>query len=148
MESLPGASIIPEGLAPEELASRGMQLAMAGITGVREGPTRRDAETVAMLFDTMRLSVNRRHGLRRPTVFAWEFTDPDISDWQVIVDNGSSRAEQGSARPSDLRLRVSYQDWVDIVGGRLDPRRAVLSGRLRPRGNPLGLLKLQRAFPQ
>ena len=81
-------------------------------------------------------------------MFAWEFTDPDIADWHIVVDNGSTRAERGAAGRADARLRVSYQDWVDIVGGRLDPRRAVLSGRLRPRGNPFGLLKLAKVLPQ
>ena len=147
VETLPGAPVIPLGLSAAELADRGLRLAMAGITGVREGPTRRDPETVALLFDTITLSVNRGV-LRRPATFAWEFTDPDIADWHIVVDNGSTRAEPGHADHADARLRVSYQDWVDIVGGRLDPRRAVLSGRLRPRGNPLGLLKLAKVLPQ
>ncbi len=147
VETLPGAPVIPLGLSAAELADRGLRLAMAGITGVREGPTRRDEETVALLFDTITLSVNRGV-LRRPAVFAWEFTDPDISDWHIVVDNGSTRAEPGPAGRADARLRVSYQDWVDIVGGRLDPRRAMLTGRLRPRGNPLGLLKLAKVLPQ
>ena len=48
----------------------------------------------------------------------------------------------------DLRLRIAWQDWADIVGQRLNPLRAVATGRLRPRGNPLGLHKLSRVFPQ
>ena len=71
---------------------------MAGITGVREGPTRRDEETVALLFDTMSLSADRDPVLRRPAVFQWEFTDPDIADWHIVVDNGSTRAERGPRR--------------------------------------------------
>ncbi len=147
VETLPGPPVIPLGLSAAELADRGMRLAMAGITGVREGPTHRDADTVALLFDTMVLSVDRDQ-LHRPAVFQWEFTDPDISDWHLVVDNGSTRAEPGRAGHADVRLRVSYQDWVDIVGRRLDPRRALLSRRLRPHGSPLALLKLTKAFPQ
>ncbi len=48
----------------------------------------------------------------------------------------------------DLRLRVSWQDWVDIVGNRLNPMRAVATGRLRPRGNPLALRRLTQVFPR
>jgi putative sterol carrier protein len=44
-------------------------------------------------------------------------------------------------------MRLSYQDWADIVGERLDPRRALLTRRLRPRGNPLALAKLTKVFP-
>ncbi len=147
IEALPGPPVIPVGLSPAELADRGLRLAMAGIIGVREGPTRRDDETVALLFDTMSMSVSPE-ARRRPAVFAWEFNDPDIRDWRVVVDNGHTRAEPGHAARADVRVRVSYQDWVDIVGGRLDPRRALLSRRLRPHGSPFGLLKLAKAFPQ
>jgi hypothetical protein len=37
---------------------------------------------------------------------------------------------------------------VDIVGQRLHPRKAVMTGRLRPRGNPLALMRLGKIFPQ
>ena len=68
--------------------------------------------------------------------------------WHLTVDNGSSEVAQGPAPKPDLRLRLSYQDWADIVGERLDPLRAVAKGRLRPRGNPIALAKLGRVFPR
>lgn len=116
--------------------------------GVREGPSRRDPETLALLFDMIRRQVNPEHGLKRATTFQWEFTDPDISTWHLTVDNGSSTVAEGAAPKADLRLRLAYQDWIDIVGERLDPRRAIATGRLRPRGNPLALRRLMKVFPQ
>jgi hypothetical protein len=148
VESLPGPAFLPPGLTQLEVVQRGRALVQAGIVGVREGPTRRDPETLALLFDTIRRQVNPNHGLRRPTTFQWEFTDPDIDTWHLTVNNGSSTAEQGDAPNPDLRLRTSYQDWVDIIGERLDPRRALATGRLRPRGNPLALRHLTKAFPR
>jgi ribonucleotide reductase small subunit/SCP-2 sterol transfer family protein len=148
LETLPGPALLPSGLSPLEISQRGRALAKAGVIGVREGPSSRDPETVAMLFDTIRRQVNPNHGLRRPTTFQWEFTDPDVSTWHLTVENGSSSVEQGEAAKPDLRLRLSYQDWVDIVGERLDPLRAVATGRLRPRGNPLALARLGRVFPR
>jgi putative sterol carrier protein len=115
---------------------------------VREGPTKRDPETVALLFDTIRRQVNPNHGLHRPTTFQWEFTDPDVPTWHLTVNNGSSAVEQGEALSPDLRLRVAYQDWVDIIGERLDPLRAIATGKLRPRGNPLALGRLTKVFPR
>jgi ribonucleotide reductase small subunit/SCP-2 sterol transfer family protein len=148
LESLPGPALLPPGLSPLEISQRGRALAKAGVIGVREGPSLRDPETVALLFDTIARQVNPNHGLRRPTTFQWEFTDPDVSPWHLTVNNGSSIVEQGEARKPDLRLRLSYQDWVDIVGERLDPMRAVATGRLRPRGNPLALARLGKVFPR
>lgn len=147
VESLPGPPVMPEGLTPEEVSRRGRELAQAGIIGVRKAPSKRDEATLELLFDTLRRSVDPAHGLRRPATFEWEFTDPDISPWHLTVNNGSSSVSAGRAQRPDLRLRVSYQDFVDIVGNRLNPMRALATGRLRPRGNPLALLKLTRVFP-
>lgn len=148
VDALPGPALLPPGLTPLELTQRGRTLAKAGIIGVREGPTRRDPETVELLFDTIRRQVNPNHGLARPTTFQWEFTDPDVPTWHLTVNNGSSTVAAGPASKPDLRLQLAYQDWVDIIGERLDPRRAMLTGKLRPRGNPLGLRKLARVFPR
>jgi len=148
IDTLPGPPLLPPGLSPLEISQRGRALAKAGVIGVREGPSERDPETLAMLFDTIRRQVNPNHGLKRPTTFQWEFTDRDVSSWHLTVNNGTSVMEQGEAPKPDLRLRLSYQDWVDIVGERLDPLRAVATGRLRPRGNPLALARLGRVFPR
>ncbi|HTA12709.1 MAG TPA: ribonucleotide-diphosphate reductase subunit beta [Solirubrobacteraceae bacterium] len=148
VETLPGPPLLPPGLTPLETSQRGRALAKAGIIGVREGPTQRDPETVALLFDTIRRQVNPNHGLSRPTTFQWEFTDPDVPTWHLTVNNGSSTVEQGEAAKADVRLRVSYQDWVDLVGERADPVRLLATGRLRPRGNPLALRRLGKVFPR
>jgi ribonucleotide reductase beta subunit family protein with ferritin-like domain len=148
LESLPGPALLPSGLSHLEISQRGRALAKAGVIGVREGPSARDPETVALLFDTIRRQVNPDHGLARPTTFQWEFTDPDVSTWHLTVNNGSSVVEQGEAPSPDLRLRLAYQDWADIVGERLDPLRAIATGRLRPRGNPLALARLTKVFPR
>jgi putative sterol carrier protein len=148
IESLPGPPLLPPGLSSLEISQRGRALAKAGVLGVREGPSLRDPETVALVFDTIRRHVNPNHGLARSTTFQWEFTDTDIPPWYLRVDNGSSTVEQGEAPSPDLRLRLSYQDWVDIVGERLDPLRAIATGRLRPRGNPLALARMTKVFPR
>jgi ribonucleotide reductase beta subunit family protein with ferritin-like domain len=148
IETLPGPALLPPGLTPLEVTQRGRALAKAGIIGVREGPTDRDPETVELLFDTIRRQVNPDHGLKRPTTFQWEFNDPDIPTWHLTVSNGSSVVERGASPAADVRLRLSYQDWVDIVGERLDPLRAFATGRLRPRGNPLALARLSKVFPK
>jgi Ribonucleotide reductase, small chain/SCP-2 sterol transfer family len=148
VETLPGPPLLPPGLSPLEVSQRGRALAKAGVLGVREGPSSRDPETVAMLFDSIRRQVNPNHGLSRPTTLQWEFTDPDIPTWYLRIENGSSVVEQGESPRPDLRLRLAYQDWVDIIGERLDPLRALATGRLRPRGNPLVLARLSKVFPR
>src|SRR5205807_2165778 len=71
LESLPGPPLLPPGLSPLEISQRGRALAKAGVIGVREGPSARDQETIALMLDTIRRQVNPAHGLRRPTTFQW-----------------------------------------------------------------------------
>jgi len=148
VESLPGPPVIPPGFTPLELSQRGRALAKAGVIGVREGPSARDPETLELLFDMVCRNVNPEHGLTRPTTYQWEFTDPDVDTWHLVVENGSSRVQRGPAASPDARLQLSYQDWVDIVGQRLDPLRALATRRLRPRGSMRALGALRRVFPQ
>jgi ribonucleotide reductase beta subunit family protein with ferritin-like domain len=148
VESLPGPAILPQGLSPLEISQRGRALAKAGVIGVREGPTLRDPETQSLLFDTIRRNVNPDHGVGGPMTLQWEFTDPDIPTWHLLVNNGSSVAEQGAATSPDVRLRISYQDWVDVVGNRLNPLKLMATGRLRPRGNPVALARIGKIFPR
>jgi ribonucleotide reductase beta subunit family protein with ferritin-like domain len=146
VETLPGPPLIPPDLSPLELSQQGRALAQAGIIGVREGPSKRDPETVALLFDTICRRVNPKHGLRRAMTFQWEFTDPDVPTWHLTVENGSSTVVQGEALRPSLRLGVSYQDWVDIVGQRLNPLSALATRKLRPRGHPLALARFRKVF--
>ena len=40
----------------------------------------------------------------------------------------------GRADNPTLTFRCRFDDWVDVVAGRADPRMLMLRGRLRPRG--------------
>lgn len=148
METLPGPPLIAAGLTVEEMSRRGRALAQAGIIGVREGPSRRDPETIALLFDTMRRQVNADHGLRRPITFQWDFTDEDVPSWRLTVDGERAEALEGADGHPDVRLIVRYQDFVDIVGDRLSPLKALATRRLRLRGRPSAIAKLTRVFPK
>jgi hypothetical protein len=144
VEELPGPSVMPLGDSPRERAETGFKMLKAGILGPKTGPAKRDAATHEMLFGSVAGSVNPAHGLHRPTTIQWEFRDAD--PWNVRIDNGSSSAQPGIAPDADLTLRCRYDDWVDVVGGRTDPRRLMLTGRLRPRGSLRVMAKLPAIF--
>ena len=47
---------------------------------------------------------------------------------------------------ADLVLRCRFEDWVDVVARREDPRWLMARGRLRPRGSVKMLMRLPRLF--
>jgi hypothetical protein len=144
MESLPGPQVMPMDLPAVERAARGLALLRRGFLGPKDGPPPRDPESMAILFDSVRRAVDVRTAPAGPYVVQWEFADAE--PWHVRVDNGSTAAAAGRAPAADLELRCRYEDWVDVVAGRLDPRRAVATGRLRPRGHPRALWRARGLF--
>jgi hypothetical protein len=78
------------------------------------------------------------------TTIQWDFTDAE--PWYVRLDNGSTAAVPGHAPDPSLTLRVGFEDWVDVVARRADPRRLLLTRRLRPKGDPRMLVRLPKLF--
>jgi ribonucleotide reductase beta subunit family protein with ferritin-like domain len=143
VEELPGLAY-PIDLPPRERAVRGIRMLEAGFVGEKLGPPDRDPEVVALLFDSIRRAVDPRRMPDGPTTIQWDFTD--AAPWFLRVDNGSSSVEQGRVEAPDIRLRCRFEDWVDVAAGREDPRRAVATGKLRPRGRPSSLWRTRNLF--
>jgi hypothetical protein len=133
IEDLPGPTLFPVELPPQERARRQLVLLQAGILGERNGPPARDPETMALLFDSVRRGVDFRTAPEGPLTVQWEF--PDADPWHLRLDNGSTAVAAGRVEAPDIVFRARYEDFVDVIGGRLDPRRAMATGRLRPRGS-------------
>jgi hypothetical protein len=144
LDSLPGPQIMPIDLPVPDRARRGIAMLEAGFLGAKHGPPARDPQAMEMLFDSVRRAVDMRTAPAGPYVVQWEFADAE--PWHLRVDNGSTAAAAGRAPQVDLELRCRYEDFVDIIAGRLDPRRAMATGRLKPRGNPRALWRARGLF--
>src|SRR3954469_3634997 len=144
LEDLPGPQILPLELSAAERAERGLAMLRAGFIGPGNGAPPRDPRSMAILFDAMRRAVDHRSAPDGPFTVQWEFADAE--PWHVRVDNGATAAAPGRAEQVDVEVRCRYADWVDIVAGRLDPRRALATGRLRPRGTPRALWAARGLF--
>jgi hypothetical protein len=144
VDELPGPSMMPMDLPPRQRAERGLAMLRYGFLGEPNGAPARDPEAMRVLFDSIRRNVDMRRAPDGPFVLQWDF--PDAEPWHVRLDNGSTAAAPGRAPDIDLELRCRYDDWVDVVAGRLDPRKAVATGRLRPHGNPRALWRARGLF--
>jgi putative sterol carrier protein len=143
LEQLPGMPIRFD-LPVDERVRRAIVLLQAGVLGAPNGAPSREPEVLELLFDSVRTSVDPRHSHGRPTTIQWDFSDAE--PWYLHVENGDTRVAQGRAPRPDLTLRCHYADWVDVMGGRADPRLLILKGKLRPKGNPIALWRMQKLF--
>jgi putative sterol carrier protein len=66
----------------------------------------------------------------------------------VRVDNGSTSAEAGHHESPDVTLRCRFDDWVDVIAAREDPRRLMLKLKIRPRGSLRSMYRMSKVFPR
>ena len=144
LESLPGPIPYPYDLEPTVRSHRIVAMLQAGLLGEGDGAARRDPATMALLFDSLRRGINLRHAPDGPLTLQWEF--PDAEPWHLRLDNGRTAVAAGFVDGADVTYRVRYDDFVDVFAGRLDPRRALATGRLRPRGSVKALWSTRRLF--
>ncbi|WP_028067292.1 ribonucleotide-diphosphate reductase subunit beta [Solirubrobacter soli] len=141
LESLPGPSVFPLEMSARERAEYGLAMLRAGFLGPGNGAPPRDPSSMELLFSSVARAVDLRTAPAAPFVVQWEF--PDAEPWHLRVGEG---AFAGRARHVDVEVRVRYEDWVDLVAGRLDPRRALATGKLRPHGSPRALWAARGLF--
>jgi hypothetical protein len=134
----------PTELPPRERAQRGLTMLRAGVLGERNGPTRRDPQAIEFLFDGVRRSVDPDAARDLRVTVQWDFHDAE--PWFLRVDNGRSSVAQGRLEDPDLTFHCGFEDWVDVAAGREDPRRAVLTGKLRPRGSLRTIWRTRKLF--
>ena len=144
LAELPGPPVFVPGIPPEERVRLGQTLVRSRVFGEKLGPPERDEETMSALFRfvSQGLDTSKAPG---PGVIQWDFSD--AQPWYVTVDNGSTAAVQGRAAEPTVTFRSRYEDFVDIIAGREDPKRMLLRGRYRLRGNLRWLWRAREMFP-
>jgi ribonucleotide reductase beta subunit family protein with ferritin-like domain len=145
-EMPPGVFPVDFSLSPEERVKRIVKLMQAGVVGEPNGAPDSSPEIQRLYFDTVERSVDHSAVDGRPVTIQWRFAD--AAPWHLRIDNGSSRAEQGEAPDADLTFETTWADWIAVTTHRGDPRKAMLRGRIRPRGSIRQLLRMPRIFPR
>jgi ribonucleotide reductase beta subunit family protein with ferritin-like domain len=133
---------MPMDLPPRERALRGQKMLKANLLGP-DRPAHKDPEAVAIVFDSLARQADPTR-VRPGTTLQWEFADFD--PWHLTLNDGHSTASPGRAAHADVTFRSTFDDWADVVAGRVDPRRQVLTRRMRVRGDWRTLLALPKAL--
>jgi hypothetical protein len=141
LDTLPGFPM-DMSLPPRERARRGRVMLQGNFIGP-DRPVARDDETLSVVFDAIARSADPR-AVAAGTTVQWDFADAE--PWHVVLDNGTTRAERGSASKPDVTLRMTLEDFGDVIAERADARRLLLRRRVRVRGNPRVLVRLPKVF--
>jgi ribonucleotide reductase beta subunit family protein with ferritin-like domain len=145
-EMPPGIFPLDFSLPVEERVARVVKLMRAGVVGEPAPDPDSSPEIQRLYFDTVERSVDHSAVDGRQVTIQWRFDD--AAPWYLRIDNGSSRAEQGEVSDPDVTFESAWRDWIRVTTHGADPRRAMLRGRIRPRGSLRHLWRMQRIFPR
>jgi hypothetical protein len=132
----------PFDVSPMERARRGLALLRSGYMGEPNGPVTPDPEVTALLFDGVRRTVDA--AAAPGATIQWDFSDAE--PWHLRIENGEPSVAPGRVANADLTFRCRFGDWLDLASGRTDPLRALLTGKVRPRGKVRMLIKAPTLF--
>ena len=144
IEELPGPPVFPVPGTPRERSQRGRRMVRAGYLGEKLGPPSTDPDDMGVFFEVVAAALQADRA-SEPGTIQWSF--PDAEPWHVVVANGNTRAQRGTADAPRVRLQTSFEDFVDVIARREDPKRLVARGRLRPRGDLRWLWRSRGMFP-
>ncbi len=144
LDELPGPPVFPVVGNPRERAERAKRLLLCGYIGEKTGPPSTDPDDIRLLFETVATGLDSS-AATEPGVIQWDLIDAE--PWHIAVSNGSTEARPGRVEDPRLSLRTRFEDLVDVVGGRKDPRRLLATGRLRPRGDMRWVWRSRAMFP-
>jgi ribonucleotide reductase beta subunit family protein with ferritin-like domain len=133
---------MPFDLPAEERARRGLAMLRAGYLGAPNGPVKSDPEVTRLLFDGLSRQIDT--SVAPGATIQWEFSDAE--PWFVRIANGHAEPEMGHAPSADLTFSCRFGDWLDLTAGRIDPWRAALTGKIRPRGKLRMLVRAPKLF--
>jgi hypothetical protein len=136
---------VDKSMTHEERAGQQIQLLKAGVLGEPNGRPDSSPETQRMFFEIISRSAHLDGaGNGRPWVFQWRFSDAD--PWQIVIENGSSRAQPGDAAKPDFAVETDWAQWIEVSTRGGSPFPAILRRRLRPRGSVAGFRAFTKFF--
>jgi len=71
-------------------------------------------------------------------VIQFHFTGGEAGDWYAAIANGACTVDRGTRENPTLAVTVDEQDWILIIGGKLNAMSAFAEQRLKLKGD-LGL---------
>ena len=144
LEELDGVPIRTD-IPPRQRAEQAVAMMRGNLLGEKYGPPGRDTELLQIYFDNIRTTLDTRALNGDTAVIQWDFAD--IEPWHIRIDNGNSAALQGRVESPDITLKCRFEDWVDVTAGWEDPRKSMLTGKIRPTGKIKDLWRMRKVFP-
>lgn len=78
----------------------------------------------------------------------FDFTGGEPGTWRLAIANGTINYAHEAAEHPDATVTVDSEDWLKLLRGELNPMTAVISGKLKIKGDMMLLAQFQTWFQQ
>jgi putative sterol carrier protein len=104
------------------------------------------AESVQEIFASMpgRLDPQAAQGVN--CVIQFDLTGEGGGQYHSTIKDGAATVTPGPHPSPNMTFIIAAQDWVDMIGGKLDGMSAFMSGKLRISGDMGLAMKFQSLF--
>ncbi len=76
--------------------------------------------------------------------FQYDFSASDNGKWYVTFENGQVTYAEGEAENPVVTIRAKFDTFVDFYKGKLNAMSAVMTGKIKIKGNMAEAMKMQR----
>lgn len=98
------------------------------------------------IFEAMPRRLNTAAAKGLNAVYEFDLSGDGGGKWQIIINDGKCRVEEGQHPSPNITISMSAQDYLDMTLGKLDGEEAFMSGRLRISGDLQLALRMQDLF--
>jgi putative sterol carrier protein len=102
--------------------------------------------TVAEVFGAMTKTFKPEAAPGVNAVIQFLMTGDQAADYYVTIAEGTCKVDEGKHESPAATLTMDGSDFVDLVGGKLNPQLAFMQGKLKISGDMGLLLRFQSFF--
>jgi putative sterol carrier protein len=102
--------------------------------------------TLAEIFENMPQRFNAEKAGDMDATVQFDLAGDGGGQWYVVIADGAAAVEQGTADNATATLKMTASDYQDMVGGKLNPMAAFMSGKIKVEGDLNTIMKFQTVF--
>lgn len=103
--------------------------------------------SIAALLEGMKNTFQRNAAGTLDAVYQFVFTGSEATEATVTIRAGKLTVEKGLLSESNIKVTADSETWLGFLAGERNLLWALLTRRVRLRGNPKWLLAFKRCFP-
>lgn len=103
--------------------------------------------TIPEVFKEMpnRFKADAAKGMK--AVYQFDLTGDGGGKYSLAIDDGKLTVGEGLHASPNITITMAANDYLDMVGGKLNPQMAFMSGKLKIAGDMGLAMKMQQLFP-